>query len=330
MDARAHVLGGFSIDAVRYADGSYDVDRLGGNAFWAALGARLAGGTPSVHAVVGIDYPEEALTRLGAIGIDVRGVVRRLDLPSTRVTFSYGEDGSRTQPADEAALGTVPDLDHQRFIDNTDREDLLLATLPTIHDLGVAAEGGHVRGGSDAWHLGLLPAVRLRELVGCLQDEGYLQIDCAERGELLRDGCGVLRDVLPLVDTFLPSTSDAAVFLPGMSPSDLVATFHEWGARSIVLKCGEQGALVSVDGRCWHVPVFRDPREFDPTGAGDVFGGACVTVMAEAGDLVSAAVAGAAAASFATAVRSPLDLTRVRREDYESRRQFIASRVEEA
>ncbi len=336
MSRRTHVLGGFSLDAVQYADGTYDTDRLGGNAFWAALGARLAGGAPCVHAVVGHDYPEAAFVSLVSAGVDVRSMVRRRELPSTRVTFTYAADGSRTQPADPSVLTALSVRDRERFIDNTGDEDLLLAMLPAVEELDIAACGqsdeSHRRsvGGDDqAWYLGLLPARRMREVVAHVRGSGPVQIDCPERGELRRDGCDVLRDTLPLVDVFLPSTSDAAVFMPGVSPLDLLDTFHDWGARSVVLKCGEEGALVSVEGRRWRVPIFRDPDAFDPTGAGDVFGGACATVMAGSGDLVAAAVAGAAAASFATAARSPLGLMAIRAEDYEFRRRFIASRVEE-
>ncbi len=325
----AHVLGGFSIDAVRYPDGSYDVNRLGGNAFWAVLGAWLAGRAPSVHAVVGADYPARALARLAELAIDVSGVVRRHELASTRVTFSYAEDGSRVQPADEAMLAGIPSRDRAKFIDNTDLEELVLELLPTAHDVSLSADRLSDERGRQAWHLGLLPAVRVRELVAGLRGAGYLQLDCPEREELRREGNGVLREVLPAVDVFLPSTSDAAVFLPGMKPAGLLDTFHGWGAAAVVLKCGEEGAVVSCDGRRWHVPVYRDPREFDPTGAGDVFGGACASAMAESGDLVAAAVAGAAAASFATAARTPLDLATIRRQDYESRRLIIAAGVEE-
>ncbi len=76
--------------------------------------------------------------------------------------------------------------------------------------------------------------------------------------------------------------------------------------------------------------MFHDPDACDPTGAGDVFGGACAAVMADTGDLLRAVVAGAAAASFATAARSPLDLSRITRDDYDLRRDRIAAGVEEA
>ncbi|SDZ31289.1 carbohydrate kinase family protein [Herbiconiux ginsengi] len=325
----AHVLGGFSIDAVRYPDGSYDVNRLGGNAFWAALGAWLVGRAASVHAVVGADYPARALARLAELGIDARGVIRRNELASTRVTFSYAQDGSRIQPADEAMLADIPPHDRAGFIDNTRREELVLALLPTVHDLSLSADGPRDERNRQAWHLGLLPAVRVRDLVAGLRGVGYLQLDCPERDQLRREGSGVLREVLPAVDVFLPSTSDAAVFLPGMKPAELLDAFHAWGAESVVLKCGEEGAVVSCEGRRWHVPVYRDSGEFDPTGAGDVFGGACASAMAESGDLVAAAVAGASAASFATAARTPLDLATIRWQDYEDRRLIIAAGVEE-
>lgn len=321
MSAVTRVVGGFSLDAVRFADGAYEVDRPGGNGFWAALGVVLAGGSAAVHGVVGDDYPDEALQRLRDCGADIGGIRRLSGSPSLRVSFSYRPDETRAHPADPAAIADLPPEDRARFLDTTDREDLLLATLPTPADLAAAH--------ADAWYLGLLPARRLRETVAAARRDGCVVLDCPDRTEFARDGSDALRDVLPDVDVFLPSTSDAAVFLPDVPERDLPSLFHGWGARAVVLKCGSRGAVISTGGDRWHVPVFPDPDAFDATGAGDVFGGACAATLAGTGDLVAAVVAGAAAASFATAARTPLELARIAHDDVERRRRFIAAGVEE-
>ncbi|WP_022878397.1 carbohydrate kinase family protein [Microbacterium sp. B19] len=321
MSGLTRIVGGFTVDAVALADGSYDVDRPGGNGFWAAMGAALAGGAVAVHGVVGADFPLAALDRLSECGVGVDGIHRRSDIPNLRVSFSYAPDESRAHPADPAAIVHVPLADRARFLDTTDRADLLHATLPAGTDLAGAS--------ADAWYLGLLPASRLRETVDAVRGHGWTLLDCPDRRELAQSGNGALRDVLPGVDVFLPSTSDAAMFLPDVAEHDLPALFHAWGADAVVLKCGSRGAVLSQSGRRWGVPVFRDPDACDPTGAGDVFGGACAAVMADTGDLFSAVVAGAVAASFATAARSPLDLARVAREDYDLRRDVIAAGVED-
>lgn len=322
MSPLTRVVGGFSLDAVRFADGSTEVDRPGGNAFWATMGVVLVGGAAAVHTVVGGDYPEGVLARLRDVGVRIDGIRRREDLPSLRVSFSYDADESRSHPADPRALTDLPVGIRARFLDTTGQPELLHATLPAGEDLSSVS--------ADAWYLGLLPASRLRESVDAARGSGHLLLDCPDRSELARVGTAALVDVLPSVDVFLPSTSDAAVFLPHVAERDLPALFHDAGAETVVLKCGSRGAVVSTPEGRWRVPVFRDPDAVDPTGAGDVFGGACASVMAATGDLLSAVVAGAAAASFATAARTPLDLARIAPEEVDSRRGFIAAGVEEA
>jgi sugar/nucleoside kinase (ribokinase family) len=321
MSPLTRVVGGFSLDAVRFADGSSEVDRPGGNALWATMGVVLAGGAAAVHTVVGADYPAGVLEGLQDRGVQVDGIRRQPDIPSLRVSFSYDADESRSHPADPRALTDLPSADRDRFLDNTGQPDLLHATLPSGADLSPASAA--------AWYLGLLPASRLRESVDAVRGSGHLLLDCPDRGELARVGSAALQDVLPSVDVFLPSTSDATVFLPNVAERHLPTLFHDWGADTVVLKCGSRGAVVSTRGRRWRVPVFRDPDSFDPTGAGDAFGGACASVMADAGDLLPAVVAGAAAASFATAARTPLDLAHVAQDDVDQRRRFIAAGVEE-
>lgn len=322
MSPLTRVIGGFSLDAVRFADGSFEVDRPGGNAFWAAMGVVLAAGAAAVHTVVGADYPAGALERLRDCGVRIDGIRRRSDVPSLRVSFSYDADESRSHPADPRALEDLPPGERDRFLDNTGQPELLHATLPSGEDLSSIS--------AEAWYLGLLPTSRLHESVDAARGNGHLLLDCPDRGELARAGTAALVDVLPSVDVFLPSTSDAAVFLPDVAERDLPSMFHDWGAETVVLKCGSRGAVVSTREGRWRVPVFRDPDAFDPTGAGDVFGGACASAMADTGDLLSAVVAGAAAASFATAARTPLDLAHVAQDEVDQRRRFIAAGVEEA
>lgn len=300
-----HIAGGFSLDAIVYADGRYETDRLGGNALWAAMGARATGLLPRVHAVVGADYPDAALQRLRSLGFDISSVRRTSAPTGVRVTFSYGADGSRRQPASDESLAMVPGPARARFIDTTRQHEVMLSSQPDATDLAEDATTA-----ASSWHLGLLPAARYRELVDRLAGHcGYLQADCPARFELRRDGLGVLHDTLHLLDVFLPSTSDTDVFLPELGRAELVPLFHRLGARTVVLKCGEHGAVVSERGRgSWQVPVFPGVDAIDATGAGDVFAGAFAAELSMTGSLVRAACAGAAAASFAAAVQSPLDL----------------------
>ncbi|MCH7783596.1 sugar kinase, partial [candidate division KSB1 bacterium] len=46
-----------------------------------------------------------------------------------------------------------------------------------------------------------------------------------------------------------------------------------WGPSIIVIKKGEHGALVRMDGRFFMFPAFPVETVKDPTGAGDAFAG---------------------------------------------------------
>lgn len=298
-----HVVGGFSLDAVLHADGTFETDRLGGNALWAATGALAYGVTPFAHATVGHDYPEQALEKVRDMGVDTRYVTRNSLESGVRVTFEYAMDGSRQQPASQRGILRVPEPHRSRFIDTTRSPEVILASLPTAEDLPSN------RSEPRDWHLGLLPAVRFRELVEHLAEGGdYIQADCPARFELRRDGVHVLGETLSMVDLFLPSTSDTEVFLPGTTPLEQISLFHDLGATAVVLKCGEGGALVSLAGEpLWHVPIFPEPRAIDATGAGDVFAGGLAAALNADGDVVNAVCAGAAVASLGITVRSPLE-----------------------
>ncbi len=299
-----HVAGGFSRDCIVYADGTYTVAQLGGNALWAALGAGVLGTRTVAHSVLGEGYPEDAITRIQARGVDMSAVRRAPHLLGIRVTYTYEADGTRRIPATPEALALLPEDVRRSFIDTTRLPHEALGAVPTAAEL--PADNADT-----AWHLGLMPVERFTELVTHLAPTAaYLQADCPARFQLRDEGLDALAAVLPLLDVFLPSTSDAAVFAPDLDPIELVEAFHDLGARTVVLKCAEDGAIVSTDGgrRRRLVPVFPVTDVRAATGAGDVFAGAFAAAVCAGEDYVHAAVAGAAAASFAVGVTSPLDL----------------------
>ncbi len=321
-----HVVGGFTIDAIVRADGSWATGQLGGNALWAAMSiAQFPGALPVAHSGIGIDYPESALSRIASHGVDVSNVRQDEERGNARVTFAYGQDGSRSQPAPASVVGTLPRSVQPEFADTT-RDDVTAAAL--------LPRGGRLTGavaaGARAWHLGLLPSDRFTELVTALKGAGasYVQADCPARFEIRRDGDGVLRDVLPQLDAFLPSSSDTDVFAPGDDHEDLVRRFHRYGAPVVVLKRGDQGALVSeAGGRTWSVPAFPLAREGDPTGAGDVFCGAFAYLRSTGTPLLEAAVHASARASYAVEASCPLDYAAPSAQDLTHRIEHIRKGV---
>lgn len=299
---RVRIAGGFSRDAVVHADGSYEIGRLGGNAMWAAAGARLAGARPTAYTVLGAGYPQAFLRDLAAAGIEVHA----RSAPDRRgvwVSYAYDADGTRHNPVPAEVLAAVPEPDRSLIIDTTRIEAEALAAVPTAADLPEDNRG-------TAWHLGLLPVARFHELVDHLAESAtHLQADCPARFELGRDGLAALGDSLHRLGVFLPSTSDTDVFAPGLSAGDLLKTFHRLGAGRVVLKCGKDGALVSERrGQVWHVPAYPVTPVLDDTGAGDAFAGAFAAAIGQGHELGPAACRAAAVASVAVQYRRPIEL----------------------
>ncbi len=320
---KLHIAGGFSLDSVIHDSGRVETNRLGGNALWATEGAIAAGAVPHAHAVLGRDFPVGALDRLRTLGVDCAGIRRDRDRVGVRVTYSYAVDGSRVQPAAQEKVARLTEPERLSFIDTTGLPDEILASLPAARDLPADTR-------DSSWHLGLLPAARFLELLDHVRDGGakYVQADCPARSELRRRGIEALGDSLARLDVFLPSTSDTDEFLQGQTPGELIATFHRLGARVVVLKMGEHGAIVAESGSAsWHVPIFPEPRAVDPTGAGDVFAGAFAAHLARSGDLVAAACTAAAVASASTRYRDPFDVAAIDPVEIADRTQFIEKNV---
>ena len=83
---------------------------------------------------------------------------------------------------------------------------------------------------------------------------------------------GLLKDLLPNVDYFMPSFEEAA-FLSGLSePADAARFFKEMGAGACIFKWGEKGSYISTADGDFVVPAF-EVKVSDTTGCGDSYCG---------------------------------------------------------
>lgn len=79
-----------------------------------------------------------------------------------------------------------------------------------------------------------------------------------------------LRAVLPETDVFLPNRDEAALILGESDPLRQALAFRDLGARTVVITCGDQGAVVVSDSL--RVQLGSYPVTFlDGTGGGDAF-----------------------------------------------------------
>lgn len=107
-----------------------------------------------------------------------------------------------------------------------------------------------------------------------------------------------IRQAIGRCDIFLPSLEDMVTLTGLEDPRSIVDWSHAHGARTVVLKLGPEGALVSNGTVREHIAARRVNMR-DATGAGDCFCGNLLARLAQGDTLLAAARYANTAASLA-------------------------------
>ena len=89
-----------------------------------------------------------------------------------------------------------------------------------------------------------------------------------------------MRALLPLADYFVPNEDEAFALTGERVPRAQADVFRAYGARTVVIKRGEQGAHVRSDDDVFDVPAPR-VDVIEPSGAGDAFAAGLIVGMRE-------------------------------------------------
>jgi ribokinase len=275
---------------------------MGGNAIYAAVGARLWYDTVGVVARVGSNYPTEWLERVAARGLDTRGVLVAPHPLDTRTFYAYQslEERDDTQPERHYARlglplpsGLVGYATSTEGQDHRDQMSPLGLRADEVTPAYLPAEGFHLSPFDFGVHYALpgwLHAHGVR-LVTCDPSVRYMRPECAADVETL----------LKHVDAFLPSEMETRAYFAAPLPDlwQAAEAFAACGPSCVVLKLGARGQLVYEAGprRRWHVPAYP-AAVIDVTGAGDAYCGAFLVGLAQTGDPLEAALRGCVSASF--------------------------------
>lgn len=210
-------------------------------------------------------------------GVDTTGVIVDSEAPTGVYFVSHGPQGhvfsylrqgsaaSRLQPAD------LPDLGEASFLHAS---GISMAISSSACDTVLAAfEGARGRIAFDSnLRLKLWPLARAREMVG---------------------------KAAAMADYFFPSLEDAQALSGKPSPEENLAWAHSLGAKSVFLKLGPDGVIVSDGRRRERIPGHK-VKAVDATGAGDCFCGAALARLAAGDTIWEAARYANAAAALAT------------------------------
>jgi sugar/nucleoside kinase (ribokinase family) len=300
------IVGGLRDDYSITPDGVAHLHQLGGNALYSAVGARLWARPPAARvglvARVGANFPTEWLAEITQHGMDVGGVVIRLEELDTRTFYAYRslEVRDDTDPAEHfARIGQPLPAALLGYANSTEGQD----DLANFSPLGVrpqevaphylAGRAFHLAPYDFSVHASLPGLVRQNpgRVLTCDPSIRYMQPKYAEPvGAIIRQ-----------LDAFLPSEMETRSFFGG-ALDDLWAAaeaFGDLGAGCVVLKLGARGQFVydALARRRWHVPAYPS-RVVDVTGAGDAYCGGFLVGLAETGDPMEAALRGSVSASF--------------------------------
>lgn len=250
-------VGSVALDAVETPAGTVD-GVIGGSAvFFSAAASLLA--PVRVVGVVGDDYPLAQLRFLRDRGVDFSGLER---IPGE--SFFWGgrySDDFRSRETTVTRLGVFAAFDP--------------AVPPAYRDSRIVFLGNI----DPELQLGVLDQVRSPDLVAADTMNFWIE---RTRDALMR--------VLSRLDILLMNDEEACQ-LAGV---DDLAAAARWirrhGPTLVVVKRGEDGAVLFADGWTFSCPACEVARIVDPTGAGDAFAGGFLGHLARTGSYGAAAL----------------------------------------
>jgi len=290
--------GGLRIDYLITADGQAHLREMGGNAPYAAVGARIWSPDVAILSRVGANYPAEWLRRLEDEGIGTEGVRCVPGRQQMRTFYAYLDLETRVDTDPEryfARLSLPLPGDLMGYVHSTPGQDAQdnSALSPRPEDLPASFWGAR------AAHLSPLELPSHRALPPALAEKGLLvSLDPGER-YMKPSLAHAVFSLLGHVDAFLPSQQEVESLLGKGDLWEAALQFAVAGPKVVVIKAGARGSLLydrSRDER-WIIPPCT-VNLVDVTGAGDAYCGGFMVGFVETQDPVLAGCYGAVAASF--------------------------------
>jgi sugar/nucleoside kinase (ribokinase family) len=288
--ARYLTVGNLLVEDVVLHDGRQVLGRLGGDALYAAIGARAFADDVQMVARLGRGFPPELARLLEAAGYGA-GLIPS-EHPAVRLWVALEVEGGSRFTFHEHA-GT-----YEQATPTPDEIPLRLAD-------GLAAV-----------HIAPVPFPQMEALVHWARPRTpVLTVDPHYQNVEGRDKAW--RRVLPLLDAFLPSRDEAAALLGGWpGPEEAARALAALGAKVVCVKLGAQGSIAYRAGDDLVVRMTAASTDpVDPTGCGDAFCGGFLVGLAESGDLRVALAHGTVSAAFASEDHGAAHALRVDRKE---------------
>jgi sugar/nucleoside kinase (ribokinase family) len=227
-----------------------------------------------VVSIVGDDFPEPALEYMRSRGIDLEG----LQIRAGEKSFFWAG----------------------RYYNDLNSRDTLDTQLNVLADFEPKLPESYRY--ADYLMLGnLVPSVQMKVIRQMNNRPRLIVLDTMNFW--MDSAMDNLREVLREIDVLTINDEEARQLSGEHSLVKAARIIHGMGPKILVVKKGENGALLFSKDQIFFAPALPLAEVFDPTGAGDTFAGGFIGYLAKTGDLSfsslkRAVIYGSAMASF--------------------------------
>ncbi|MCS7125417.1 MAG: PfkB family carbohydrate kinase [Aigarchaeota archaeon] len=265
---RISVIGHLTIDEIEFTDGNTRI-APGGTTFYTSITSSILGSFTKIYSIVGGDYPDEYLEELSKNRVDICEVIKDVECRTTRYSIKYRDDF---------------------------REMRLLHRAPRIEVKAVED--------SDALYLGPVAGELIEDDIIDLSRKFKTVLD--PQGILRSiDDCGRIKlekkidvNILSKIWLLRLSQEESEILTDSVNPVEACERLLKLGVENVVLSMGSRGLITMNREKRYFIPPYQNIKVIDPTGAGDVLGGAFLVEFLKTRDLAWASSIGASAASI--------------------------------
>jgi sugar/nucleoside kinase (ribokinase family) len=267
------IVGSVAFDAIETPFGKTD-KIIGGAASYIALAASNFTRNTKLVAVVGEDFPQEFISNLQSRGVATEGLQVKKGEKSFFWSGKYHTD-MNTRDTLVTELNVLADFDPIVPDSYQDCEYLMLGNLtPKVQQTVI--ERLHKR-----------PKLIVMDTMNF-----WMEIALDD-----------LKQTLKMVDVLTINDEEARQLSGEYSLVKASAKIQQMGPKYLIIKKGENGALLFHGKEMFFAPALPLEEVFDPTGAGDTFAGGFIGYLAKTGDISfenmkNAIIYGSAMASF--------------------------------
>jgi len=267
---RILVVGSLAYDSVKTPTGKVD-GALGGSANYFGLSASLFAPV-NVVGVVGEDYKESDAKLLTSRGVDIQGIER---VPGKTFHWAGEYSGDLNEAKTLKTELNVFEHFHPKLPKQyQDCEYVFLANIDPV----LQAE--------------VLEQVKSPKVVAADTMNFWIQSKLSD-----------LKKILQRLDVLLINEGEAKQLTGASNAVSAAEKIVDLGPKTVVIKRGEYGFLLYVQGQYYALPAFPIKQVVDPTGAGDTFAGGFMGYLAK-NDFAADAFAVKKAAMYGTLLAS--------------------------